>query len=49
MKLYQDALHKGVSTAWLYSRLGSLYLRQGNKTDAIALSGDGGATEPLRL
>jgi arylsulfatase A-like enzyme/Tfp pilus assembly protein PilF len=36
MKLYQDALHKGVSTAWLYSRLGSLYLRQGNKADAIA-------------
>jgi arylsulfatase A-like enzyme/Tfp pilus assembly protein PilF len=36
MKLYQDALHRGVSTAWLYSRLGSLYLRQGNKADAIA-------------
>ena len=36
MGLYQDALHKGVSAAWLFSRMGSLYLRQGNKADAIA-------------
>jgi len=36
-KLYQDALHKGVHTAWLYARLGNLYLRQGNKADAITL------------
>jgi arylsulfatase A-like enzyme/Tfp pilus assembly protein PilF len=36
MGLYQDALHKGISTAWLFSRMGSLYLRQGNKADAIA-------------
>jgi len=37
MKLYQDAIHKGVHTAWVYARLGNLYLRQGNKADAITL------------
>ena len=35
MQLYQDGIAKGIRAAWLYSRLGSLYLRQGNKADAI--------------
>jgi arylsulfatase A-like enzyme/Flp pilus assembly protein TadD len=35
VQLYQDALQKGVRTAWLYSRMGQLCLRQGKKTDAI--------------
>jgi len=35
MKLYEDALHRGVRAAWLYSRLGSLYLRQSRKAEAI--------------
>ena len=37
MRLYHDALRKGVHAAWLYSRLGSLYLRQGKSKDAITL------------
>ncbi len=37
MKLYEDALRKGVRAAWLYSRLGSLYLRQRKTAEAITL------------
>lgn len=37
MKLYDDALRKGVHAAWLYSRLGSLYLRRGKNKEAITL------------
>jgi arylsulfatase A-like enzyme/Flp pilus assembly protein TadD len=37
MKLYDDALRKGVHTAWLYARLGGLYLRQGKTKESIAL------------
>jgi arylsulfatase A-like enzyme/cytochrome c-type biogenesis protein CcmH/NrfG len=36
MKLFQDGIDKGIRTAWLYSRLGYLYLRQGNIHEAIA-------------
>ena len=36
MKLYQDAVKKGIRTAWLYSRLGQMYLRRGNPKEAIA-------------
>jgi choline-sulfatase len=36
MKLYSQAIHNGLRNAWLYSRLGYLYLRQGNKDEAIA-------------
>jgi choline-sulfatase len=36
MKLYQDAVKKGIRTAWLYSRLGQMYLRRGNPQEAIA-------------
>jgi len=36
MQLYQDALGKGVRSAWLYSRMGQLCARQGKKNDAIA-------------
>jgi len=35
-KLYQDAVKKGIRTAWLYSRLGQMYLRRGNPQEAIA-------------
>jgi arylsulfatase A-like enzyme/Flp pilus assembly protein TadD len=35
MKLYLGALNKGIRSAWLYSRLGHLCLRQGKKSDAI--------------
>jgi arylsulfatase A-like enzyme/Tfp pilus assembly protein PilF len=35
MKLYQDAIKNGVRAAWLYSRLGQMYLKQGNRADAI--------------
>jgi tetratricopeptide (TPR) repeat protein len=35
MKLYQDLVNKGVRKAWLYSRVGSLYLRQGARKEAI--------------
>jgi tetratricopeptide (TPR) repeat protein len=35
-KLYQDAVKRGVRTAWLYSRLGQMYLRRGNPQEAIA-------------
>jgi len=34
-RLYQDALAKGIRSAWLYSRLGQLYLRQRNLQKAI--------------
>jgi arylsulfatase A-like enzyme/uncharacterized protein HemY len=37
MKLYQEALGKGIRVAWLFSRLGNLYLRHGNKAEAITL------------
>ena len=37
MKLYQDALRKGIRPAWLYARLGGLSLRQGSKAEAITL------------
>jgi Tfp pilus assembly protein PilF len=36
MKLYRDGIGRGIRTGWLYSRLGFLYLRQGNKPEAIA-------------
>jgi len=36
MRLYRDALSKGIRAAWLYSRLGNLCLRQGNKAEAIS-------------
>ncbi len=35
-QLYQEAVNKGVRSAWLCSRLGALRLRQGNRPDAIA-------------
>lgn len=35
MKLYQDAVKKGIRTAWLFSRLGQMYLRRGNREEAI--------------
>jgi arylsulfatase A-like enzyme/Flp pilus assembly protein TadD len=35
MKLYQDAIHRGLRNAWLFSRLGYLFVRQGNKSEAI--------------
>ena len=35
MRLYKSAVDGGMRAAWLFSRLGSLYLRQGNKADAI--------------
>jgi arylsulfatase A-like enzyme/Flp pilus assembly protein TadD len=34
-KLYQDAVKKGIRTAWLFSRLGQMYLRRGNREQAI--------------
>ena len=34
--MYQSALAKGVRTAWIYSSLAYLYLRQGNREQAIA-------------
>jgi arylsulfatase A-like enzyme/Tfp pilus assembly protein PilF len=36
MKLYQEAIRKGLQNAWLFSRLGYLYLQQRNKDEAIA-------------
>ena len=36
VKLYREGLRRGVNTAWLYSRLGSLLLRQGKRDEAIA-------------
>jgi arylsulfatase A-like enzyme/cytochrome c-type biogenesis protein CcmH/NrfG len=35
VKLYRSGIDHGIETAWLYSRLGHLYLRQKNITDAI--------------
>src|SRR5439155_4253049 len=35
MELYQNAIRKGIRSAWLFSRLGQLCLRQGKKNDAI--------------
>jgi choline-sulfatase len=35
MKLYQDGIRNGLRNAWLFSRLGFLYLQQGNKDEAI--------------
>lgn len=35
LKLYQDGIRNGVRTAWLYSRLGFLYMAQGNLEQAI--------------
>jgi tetratricopeptide (TPR) repeat protein len=35
MRLYQSALNHGVRSAWLYSRMGQLCVRQGKKTDGI--------------
>ena len=35
VKLYRDAVARGVRTSWLYARLGVLYSQQGNKSDAI--------------
>ncbi|MFN0193532.1 MAG: tetratricopeptide repeat protein, partial [Aestuariivirga sp.] len=36
LDLYRQGIRNGVKTAWLYSRLGSLLLRQGKKDEAIA-------------
>jgi len=36
LRLYRDGLRNGVKTAWLYSRMGGLLLRQGNREEAIA-------------
>ncbi len=36
LELYRQGIRNGVRTAWLYSRLGSLLLRQGKKNEAIA-------------
>ncbi len=36
LELYRQGIRSGVKTAWLYSRLGSLLLRQGKKDEAIA-------------
>jgi Flp pilus assembly protein TadD len=36
MKLYQGGIRNGLRNAWLFSRLGYLYLQQGNKAEAIA-------------
>jgi Flp pilus assembly protein TadD len=36
MKLYQDAIRNGLGNAWLFSRLGYLYLQQGARDEAIA-------------
>jgi tetratricopeptide (TPR) repeat protein len=35
MKLYQSAINNGIRSAWLFSRMGQLCLRQGKKNDAI--------------
>src|SRR5688500_6232082 len=35
MKLYRSGIRNGVETAWLYSRLGHLYLRQRQPSEAI--------------
>jgi Flp pilus assembly protein TadD len=36
MKLYQEAIRNGLRNAWLFSRLGFLYLQLGDKNEAIA-------------
>jgi arylsulfatase A-like enzyme/Flp pilus assembly protein TadD len=36
LRLYRDGIRNGVKTAWLYSRMGSLLLREGKREDAIA-------------
>jgi tetratricopeptide (TPR) repeat protein len=36
LKLYQEAIRSGLDNSWLYSRIGRLYIQQGNKVDAIA-------------
>jgi tetratricopeptide (TPR) repeat protein len=33
--LYQEAINRGVQNAWVFSRLGALNLRAGNRQDAI--------------
>jgi len=35
MKLYQDGIRIGLQNAWLYSRLGRLYIQQGDRVEAI--------------
>ena len=37
MDLYQNAIQRGIRSAWLFSRLGQLCMRQGKKNDAIPL------------
>jgi choline-sulfatase len=36
LKLYQDGIGKGLQNSWLHSRMGRLYIRQGDKVAAIA-------------
>jgi cytochrome c-type biogenesis protein CcmH/NrfG len=36
MKLYRSGINNGIEIAWLYSRLGHIYLRQRNVPQAIA-------------
>ncbi len=37
MKLYRDGIRHGVKTAWIYSRLANILVRQGQRNEAIAL------------
>ncbi len=36
MDLYREGIRRGLRTGWLYSRLAALYLRAGNRNEAIA-------------
>jgi choline-sulfatase len=36
LQLYQDGLRHGLQNAWLYARIGRLYIQQGDKVEAIA-------------
>jgi len=35
MNLYLDAIKQGIRNAWLYSRVGAIYLRRGNRQQAV--------------
>jgi choline-sulfatase len=37
VKIYQDAMAKGIRSAWLYARLAFLYIREGRADEGIAL------------
>jgi arylsulfatase A-like enzyme/Flp pilus assembly protein TadD len=36
LKLYQEGIRNGLQNSWLYSRIGRLYLQQGDKREAIS-------------